>query len=367
MKKVFHLTGAEMGGAERQLLSLLKVHERRNNPEFEHSVIVVRPGPLVDAFAEVVPTAVLNKTAKVDLAFLRQVRAILREERPEVFHAWAPTPNLWGPLVAATLPKGHRPLSIVAEVGLDEWKGGLLRALDKLSYREADAIVGCAVAVTDNAVRRGADPLKTDTVYLGVDVPPQPERNPVADRVHMLARVDWRKGHQNLLDAWPQVIERVPSARLVMAGPAKAAEEIELQRALRERIAAEPVLAASVELRDFAQPEQFLAEAELLVVPSLSEGLPNVILEAFAHRVPVVASDVGGISELVHGTQGGWCVQPGNPSVLAQTLVEALTSKGESQRRADHGREFVEKLTLERSLERWEDLYRRLLRQGGAT
>jgi len=62
----------------------------------------------------------------------------------------------------------------------------------------------------------------------------------------------------------------------------------------------------------------------VLVVPSLAEGLPVVIMEALALRRPVIASAVGGIPELVEDGLTGWCVEPGSPAALATALRAAL-------------------------------------------
>ena len=185
--RVMHLSGSARGGAELQLLHLLQTASERGSRD-EHSVLLVRPGPLEGAFDEVAPTVVSAKSHAVDLRFIRDViRQILRE-RPDVVHSWGPTPNLWGPVltrIAQLSPRGLRlrlhPRVIMAEVGLDEWKGRLLKAADRLCYRLADRIVGNAAGVTEAAIRRGADPEKADTVLLGAHIPPRDQLPQAAD------------------------------------------------------------------------------------------------------------------------------------------------------------------------------------------
>lgn len=87
--------------------------------------------------------------------------------------------------------------------------------------------------------------------------------------------------------------------------------------------------------------------ADLFVMPCLvarrgdRDGLPNVILEALAFQVPVVATDVNGINEAVRPGETGWLVPPEAPRLLAQAMQEALSRPEESQRRAQAGRELV--------------------------
>jgi glycosyltransferase involved in cell wall biosynthesis len=71
------------------------------------------------------------------------------------------------------------------------------------------------------------------------------------------------------------------------------------------------------------------------------DGLPNVILEALAFQVPVVATDVNGINEAVLPSETGWLVPPEEPRLLAQAMQEALSHPEVAQRRAQAGRELV--------------------------
>ncbi|AJT42561.1 glycosyltransferase [Psychromicrobium lacuslunae] len=362
---VTHLSGANQGGAERQLLALIRTAVARQDAEYRHEVILVRDGPLAAEFAALVPTVVLNKKGLIDFAFIRQLRAELKKRRPDIVHSWAPTPNLWAPLVSRSLPGPLAARTVMAEVGLDEWKGKILKFADWLSYRCADLVVGCARAVTEAAIRRGASAARTDTVYLGVEVPAWPDRAPKPGRVQLLGRVDFRKGHQLMLDIWPEIKAAVPEAELVMAGAAVSADELELKASLAAQIAGQPVLTESVQLLDQVNPQEYLAQAAVLVVPSTSEGLPNVVLEAFSHRVPVVATEVGGIPELVNHGQGGWTVPAGDQQAFRDALIIALQNPEQAQQRADAGRQAVAEMTLDRSLAEWETLYDRLLDSSG--
>jgi glycosyltransferase involved in cell wall biosynthesis len=71
------------------------------------------------------------------------------------------------------------------------------------------------------------------------------------------------------------------------------------------------------------------------------DGLPNVILEALAFQVPVVATDVNGVNEAVIPGKTGWLVPQQEAGLLAQAMQEALTQPEEAQRRAQNGRELV--------------------------
>ena len=80
--------------------------------------------------------------------------------------------------------------------------------------------------------------------------------------------------------------------------------------------------------------DRFLPHLDLLVLPSYTEGLPNVVLEAFAAGVPVVATAVGGTPEVVEDGVSGWLVPPGDPAALARRILDVL---GHEERRRTMG------------------------------
>jgi glycosyltransferase involved in cell wall biosynthesis len=95
------------------------------------------------------------------------------------------------------------------------------------------------------------------------------------------------------------------------------------------------------------QVPEFMSQTHLFVMPSVitargdRDGIPTVILEALQHGVPVVASAVSGIPEVIRDGDTGWLVEPGNPVALAQAVTAALTDPEEARRRAAQGRALV--------------------------
>jgi glycosyltransferase involved in cell wall biosynthesis len=133
------------------------------------------------------------------------------------------------------------------------------------------------------------------------------------------------KGVEHLVDAFARALPAVAPARLVIAGPSPDAE---YASALRRRIAALG-LAGAVEIRgEQPAPElaMLMSQARVLVVPSLSEGLPRVALESMLTGTPVVASRTGGLPEIVRDGETGWLVNAGDSAALAETLVRVFRS-----------------------------------------
>jgi glycosyltransferase involved in cell wall biosynthesis len=357
--RVVHLISATIGGAELQLLALLRESARTVAPSFDHQVLLINDGSLVAEFRSLCRTTVIVKRGKVDLHFLLDLGRELRRVRPAVLHTWTETPNLWGPSVAAVAVP--RTAVVVAVVALEEWKGALLRAADRVVFRLADRVVGCAQAVTARAVARGAPARRCATVPLGVSTTLNPPPLPGTQTVVLLGRFDYRKGHALLLRALPTVLATCPAARFIMSGPTFDEHEERLRADIGGQAAVLGV-SGTLTITGPRRPDDAIGEADLVVVPSSSEGLPNVILEAFAMGRPVVATAVGGIPEVVHDGETGWLVPPGEPDALAQALIEALLHPAEAARRGRAGQEVVAQRSFSSVLEQWYDQYRLVLR-----
>jgi glycosyltransferase involved in cell wall biosynthesis len=126
------------------------------------------------------------------------------------------------------------------------------------------------------------------------------------------------KGVDILIDAWPHVISRCPEARLVIVGDGP--KRVEWQARVAELGLADSVRFVGAQ----ADPREFYWAADIFVLPSRSEGLPNVILEALSAGLPCVASRVGGIVDQVKPGENGWLVPPEDSTELAKALALLL-------------------------------------------
>ena len=162
-----------------------------------------------------------------------------------------------------------------------------------------------------------------------------PARSPCGDpKTVFIGVLDRPKGPDVLLAAWQKVVADLPLARLDIVGDGP------LRSGLEKR-AAETAILDSVAFLGLL-PRRHLAElmdeATCLVLPSRSEGLGRVILEAMLRARPVVASRVGGIVELVDDGVTGRLVPPDDPSALAQALVEVLSDPERAAEMGNAGR-----------------------------
>lgn len=152
-----------------------------------------------------------------------------------------------------------------------------------------------------------------------------------------VGRLEERKGVKFLLEAMAQLKARGSDVRLNIVGNGPQKEALQRQTAA---LSLEAVVTFAG-TQDEAGVAEALRHADLLVVPSLSEGLPVVIMEALASGVPVVASDVDGIPELVRDGETGWLVPPADQQVLAESMEQLLVDPGLRQRMGAAGRQLV--------------------------
>ena len=109
---------------------------------------------------------------------------------------------------------------------------------------------------------------------------------------------------------------------------------------------------------------EILASLDVFVLSSLREGVPQGVAQALAMERPVVATDVGGVPELIKHNQTGLLVPPANSETLAKAILELLEDREKAKKLGENGRRLVEeKFSQETMIERTENLYRELLKK----
>jgi glycosyltransferase involved in cell wall biosynthesis len=227
-----------------------------------------------------------------------------------------------------------------------------------------DRFVGNSGAVADSVHSAfGIPRADIDVIYDGVvpeewrsAVPPDLTAWGVSD-AHIVclttARLHPQKDIGTLVRAAKEAIAERPNLRFLIAG------EGPLRPALEAEIAA---LGVEDEVRLLgwrADVDALLARADLYVFPSRFEGLPSSVIEAMAAGVPVVASAVAGVTELVTPGRTGWLVPPGTAPELAAAIVEAAGSDLPALGRVAAA-EVDERFSIEAMTEAFERVYEEL-------
>lgn len=163
-------------------------------------------------------------------------------------------------------------------------------------------------------------------------------RGPFTGHVAFVGRLDAVKGVPLLLEAFATVRARHPDARLTIAGDGPARARLEA-RTLALGLSGVVRFAGYL---DEPAVARLLESADMLVLPSFAEGLPVVLMEAFASRIPVIATQVAGVPELVQDGISGFIVPPGDVDSLADRLDRLLSDPALCARMGQAGRARVE-------------------------
>jgi len=288
----------------------------------------------------------------------RWLKRELAELRPDIVHVMLPHALI----LVATLPRRpgeSRLLTHVYGEGIRMKRYGRVReALDSWAGSRFDRVVGISRAVQQYLISsQGYPASKVDCIPLGWEGEPlPPDRSPRPPTVVCVAQFRPEKGHDVLLDAFAVVRRQVPDARLVLVGQG------ELEEELRARVKSLG-LGDSVELTGPVEDVwPYLASADVFALASNSEAYGIAIAEAMAAGLPVVASEVGGIPELVAPGITGELFAPGDRGALAAHLARLLTSPELRSRMSDAAREGAEPLRLRNTLPRYVEVCNELVR-----
>lgn len=166
----------------------------------------------------------------------------------------------------------------------------------------------------------------------------------------------FEKNHLGLLEIFEQVLRHQPDALLVCAGDGPLFPEV-------KNLITQKKLERSVKLlgRRTDVPG-LLKGASVLVLPSIIEGLPGIILEAMYAGVPVVAYNTGGIKQVLHADTG-WIIEKEHPTIFAETVLNLLTGKEiKKEEKIGHAKRMVEEnYTIEQVSVLFEQLYQKLI------
>src|SRR6266853_3104251 len=318
----FVMTSCEAGGTERQMIELL----RRLNPErWQVHVACLRArGAWFRRMSEAASSVTefpLKSFRRPDA--MRQAWAFMRwcrEHGIVVVHTTDLYANIFA-LPAAAFANVPVRIANRREINPDKSIGQIV--MQRAAYECAHRIVANSRAAAERLRREGVPSRKIATVSNGVDrklFAPHAAL-PKLRRVAVVANLRAEKRHDVLIDAAPEVLRHFPDARFAIVGSGP-----EL-RALQSRTVDQGVAHAFT----FAGHEEDVAArlqaSDIFVLPSQSEAFPNAVLEAMAAGLPIVASGVGGILELIDDHRTGLLVPPCDPHALARGICRLMADQ----------------------------------------
>jgi glycosyltransferase involved in cell wall biosynthesis len=328
------------------------------------TLLVCQPGSRLaeEARSRNLSVAAVQMRSAVDLCAVWRLRGLFKRDRAALVHTHSSVDSWLAGVAARSL---GLPIVRSRHVAIP------IRRRRALVYHLADRVITSGGAIRAMVIAAGVPRERVLSIPPGVDT----ERFHPGIRaegvraelkvggtvttkvVGLIANVRGSKGHQHFLEAARHVLRFVPATRFLIVGEGVGFESI----CSRVRdLGLEDAVVLTGFRRDI--PE-IIAACDVVAVPSIrSEGIPQVVLQAFAVRRPVVATAVGGIPEVVRDEETGLLVPPGDRAALALAILALLQFPARAARLAEAGHELVMRdYRLDSIMHRTTDVYRELL------
>lgn len=359
----FCITDLDPGGAERALVQLVT---RLDHSRWDPAVFCLsKRGALANDLARSgIPVTCFNAVRAWQAPrVVRQLRSALKGWNPQILQTFLFHANFLGRLAGWSAGVPH----IVSGIRVAERRSRGHLALDRWTERLVQTHVAVSQSVADFSVRHaGLSAQKMVVIHNGVDTNLYDHADPInasevglpdSSRVIItVGRLDRQKGLFDLLNAAAGIVHQFRDVHFLIVG------EGDLRGELESQIQAQG-LEARVHLTGWrADVPRLLNRAELFVLPSLWEGLPNAVLEAMAAGLPVVCTRVEGAEELIEPERSGLLVSPGNSVDLQQAITRLLIDKNFGKSLGNAGKQRArEQFSWKQMAASYAALYERLL------
>jgi glycosyltransferase involved in cell wall biosynthesis len=361
--------GLQVGGAEVLAAGLA----RRLNRDYRFLFVCLDElGSLGrDLREEGFPVEVLNRRPGVDRHCARRLAEVVRRERVDLLHAHQYTPFFYS---AASRLLGSGPPILFAEHGRSHpdyprWKRILA---NRVLLRSCDRVVAVGEAVSKALIRNeGIAPHRIEVIYNGIPLDKFDIQTAASVRAAIrasiglgsddlvliqVARLDYLKDHATAIRTIERVKSHCARARLVLVGDGP--ERGTIEDMVRQRVLGEHVRLLGQ--RD--DVPRLLAASDVVLLTSISEGIPLTLIEAMAARCPVVSTRVGGVAEVVADRETGLLAAAGDDDALAEHILRLAHDPERRDEMGRSGRERAESFFSERQMhDRYRTCYEGML------
>lgn len=360
--------GFRMGGAENKLHELI---ERLDRDRYEIILANVGPsGPLEEKFRNLnIEILETPRRWAFDPVPMFKLRKFMRNREIDVVQ----TTLFWADFIGVLAAKlAGVPLILSWETVSHEGDPYHNKFQRRKGYELVSRLMDVIVAVSHEVKRslikrRGVPEKKIRVIHYGVDLQkyhPNGADQKISRRaalgvepedflIGIVARLEPWKGHSIFIEAFAELAQRFPQARVILVGDGSLRQSLEQQvneLGLTDRI-------------QFLGVRHDIAELlnciDLFVLPSRpGEGLPNVLLEAMACKVPVIATEVGGVPELVKSAHNGYVVESGNVAELREAMEKVLSDEQHLRALSENALKTVQgEFSLESELQSFQEVY----------
>jgi glycosyltransferase involved in cell wall biosynthesis len=361
-----------LGGGQKNLLSLARSLDKNL---FEVSVCSRGNGPLVDELQSAgIAHFAVPFGKKISPKIIREIVSLLKSERFDILHTHGGVAGFFGRWAAG----GCRvPVILHTLHGIHylHYRNPLLRyvfvLLERFFSRFTDALVFVSPADRRKGrINRLAPIEKMFLIENGIDFSAYGRKETSTEArqelgidsdlpvIGTVARLHRQKGLDYLVKAAKRIVQSYPEVKVIIVGEGP-------QRQKLERLIKKLGLTDTVQLLGEREDvKRFLLLCDVFVLPSLWEGLPYVLMEAGSFSLPVVASNVDGIRDMIKDGETGILVSPKDSNTLALSVIRLLEDKDRRCRLGEKLREFIlPRYTQSRMIRLTQDLYLKLYKK----
>ncbi|WP_224999067.1 glycosyltransferase [Cesiribacter sp. SM1] len=291
---------------------LLAIYDNTNAASYNRSCISIKANPDARLW---------------DRAAWKELARVVEKEKPDIVQANAGD-TLKYAVFSKLLFRWRQPLVFRNASTLSSYlKQPLQKVYTDFLFRQIDAVASVSEYSRQDLVKLFPYlSARAKVIPIGLEKQkvvnnPFPEADPAQINLVHVGGFSFEKNHQGLLRIFQQVLEQLPAAHLWLVGDGPMREEI-------TAMVADMGLQEKVHFTGFVQnPLDYIAHGKALLLPSIIEGLPGVILEAMLYKTPVIANKVGGIGEVVTPAKTGWLPECGDEKGFAEAIIEAVSRK----------------------------------------
>ncbi|MCC5896191.1 MAG: glycosyltransferase family 4 protein [Alkalibacterium sp.] len=338
MKAAHINAGNEYGGGLVHIVSLLSALQKSG---VTTELILMEDGPVAKAArAKGLTVTIFEQSSRYDLRVLKRLQEYINANAFDVIHTHGPRANMLINLLKPFL-KGKWVVTIHSNPLLDfenkGVKGKLFEKINTRSLIKADGVIAVSNEIKSIAIELGANACHISTIHNGIQFtdPLVTEKNKELFTLVSVGRLHAIKNFDLLLESL--AVSGLPHWKLILCGDG------EEEAGLRKKAEDLNVL-SHIEFKgwiDSHELKQVISQTDVMVHPSKSESFPLVLLEAAEQEVPVIATNVGDVKELISDQSYGWLVESNNIEQMTAALKEAHLAWSEG-RLKDKGKKLRE-------------------------
>jgi glycosyltransferase involved in cell wall biosynthesis len=293
---------------------------------------------------------------ELDIQAILRIRAIIKKQKITIVHAHTAHAHGLAALAAFGLPVK---LIVTRRVQIPIKKN----LLSQWKYRRCDMIVAISECVKSTLISDGLREERIKRIYSGVDLTRFESVQKNSDTrkslefssdgilIGVIAALTHEKDHKTLLQAMQQVTQKNPQAKLLIVGKGVLEDEL---KSLATSLSIDKNIIFAGFHNDIGA---ILSTLDIFVLPSLHEGLGTSVLDAMLMSLPVVATNVGGIPEMIEDGCNGFLVPPKDSQMLANRLCQLIENAEMRERFGKEGRKKVEMFDVRKTVQEMTLMY----------